>query len=216
MPALICRSTTRSCRMTYEKMVPPMTLAQYRNWAELRIAALNHALEGLPPERTRYHICWGSWNGPHMFDVPLKDIVDLVLKVDVGAYSFEAANPRHEHEWQVWKDVRLPRGQSADAGRRRAFDQHRRASRARGRAADALCRDRRARQSDGRHRLRLLAEPARRPRPPLDHVGKAANTGRRRGASVEDGLGLDSSSSRVAAFLHSQDPQRTLVLLLLQ
>ncbi|MGP0094791.1 MAG: cobalamin-independent methionine synthase II family protein [Xanthobacteraceae bacterium] len=92
----------------YEKLVPPMTLAQYRQWAELRIAALNHALKGLPAEKTRYHICWGSWNGPHMFDVPLKDIVDLVLKVNVGAYSFEAANPRHEHEWKVWKDVKLP------------------------------------------------------------------------------------------------------------
>lgn len=95
----------------YEKLVPPMTLAQYRKWAELRIAALNHALEGLPAERTRYHICWGSWNGPHLFDVPLKDIVDLVLQVKVGAYSFEAANPRHEHEWQVWKEVKLQPGQ---------------------------------------------------------------------------------------------------------
>lgn len=95
----------------YEKLVPPMTLAQYRKWAEMRIAALNHALEGLPAERTRYHICWGSWNGPHLFDVPLKDIVDLVLQVKVGAYSFEAANPRHEHEWQVWKEVKLRPGQ---------------------------------------------------------------------------------------------------------
>jgi 5-methyltetrahydropteroyltriglutamate--homocysteine methyltransferase len=94
----------------YEKMVPPMTLAQYRQWAALRIAALNHALEGLPPERTRYHICWGSWNGPHMFDVPLKAIVDLVLEVKTGALSFEAANPRHEHEWRIWKEVRLPPG----------------------------------------------------------------------------------------------------------
>ena len=65
---------------------------------------------GLPKDRTRYHICWGSWNGPHMFDVPIKDIVDLVLRVDVGAYSFEAANPRHEHEWRVWKDTTLPAG----------------------------------------------------------------------------------------------------------
>ncbi len=100
----------------YEKMVPPMTLAQYRTWAELRVAALNHALEGLPPERTRYHICWGSWNGPHMFDVPLKEIVDLVLKVNVGAYSFEAANPRHEHEWQVWKTAKLAPGKSIMPG----------------------------------------------------------------------------------------------------
>jgi 5-methyltetrahydropteroyltriglutamate--homocysteine methyltransferase len=94
----------------YEKMVPPMTLADYRNWARMRIDALNHALRGLPKDRTRYHICWGSWNGPHRFDVPIKDIVDLVLGVEVGAYSFEAANPRHEHEWKVWKDVTLPAG----------------------------------------------------------------------------------------------------------
>jgi 5-methyltetrahydropteroyltriglutamate--homocysteine methyltransferase len=94
----------------YEKMVPPATFAEYRRWAELRVAALNRALEGLPKEKTRYHICWGSWNGPHMFDVPLKDIVDIVLKVEVGGYSFEAANPRHEHEWQVWKSAKLPPG----------------------------------------------------------------------------------------------------------
>ena len=100
----------------YEKLVPPMTLGEYRKWAELRIAALNHALEGIPPERSRYHICWGSWNGPHMFDVPLKDIIDIVLKVNVGAYSFEAANPRHEHEWQIWKTVRLPPGKSLMPG----------------------------------------------------------------------------------------------------
>jgi 5-methyltetrahydropteroyltriglutamate--homocysteine methyltransferase len=100
----------------YEKMVPPMNLAQYRRWAELRIAALNHALEGLPLDKTRYHICWGSWNGPHLFDVALKDIVDLVLKVNVGAYSFEAANPRHEHEWQVWKQAKLPAGKSLVPG----------------------------------------------------------------------------------------------------
>jgi 5-methyltetrahydropteroyltriglutamate--homocysteine methyltransferase len=94
----------------YEKMVPPATFAEYRRWAELRVAALNRALEGLPRERTRYHICWGSWNGPHMFDVPLKDIVDIVLSVKTGGYSFEAANPRHAHEWQVWKTAKLPPG----------------------------------------------------------------------------------------------------------
>ena len=90
----------------HERLVPPMTLAEYRGWAELRIAALNRALAGLPPERTRYHICWGSWNGPHLFDVPMRDIVDIVLSVEAGTYAFEAANPRHEHEWQVWKSVK--------------------------------------------------------------------------------------------------------------
>jgi 5-methyltetrahydropteroyltriglutamate--homocysteine methyltransferase len=94
----------------HEKLVPPMTMAQYRQWAQLRIDALNHALEGIPTEKTRYHICWGSWSGPHMFDVPLKEIIDIMLNVNVGAYSFEAANVRHEHEWKVWKTAKLPAG----------------------------------------------------------------------------------------------------------
>ena len=94
----------------HEKMVPPMTHGQYRAWAQMRVDALNHALKGIPQERSRYHICWGSWNGPHAFDVPLKDIVDLLLQVNVGAYSVEQANPRHEHEWVVWRSVKLPPG----------------------------------------------------------------------------------------------------------
>jgi 5-methyltetrahydropteroyltriglutamate--homocysteine methyltransferase len=100
----------------HEKMVPPMSERQYRDWAQLRIDALNHALEGIPPERSRYHICWGSWNGPHAFDVPMKDIVDLMLQVNVGAYQFEAANPRHEHEWVVWQTVKLPPGKTLIPG----------------------------------------------------------------------------------------------------
>jgi len=94
----------------FERMVPPMSAADYRRWAGLRIEALNHALRGIPEARSRYHICWGSWNGPHAFDVPLKDIIDLILKVRVGHYSFEAANPRHAHEWRVWESVKLAPG----------------------------------------------------------------------------------------------------------
>jgi 5-methyltetrahydropteroyltriglutamate--homocysteine methyltransferase len=94
----------------FERMVPPMTAADYRRWAQLRIDALNHALKGIPEDRSRYHICWGSWNGPHAFDVPLKEIIDLVLQVRVGHYSFEAANPRHAHEWRVWETVKLAPG----------------------------------------------------------------------------------------------------------
>jgi len=94
----------------HERMVPPMSNAQYRRWAQMRIDALNHALRGIPEERSRYHICWGSWNGPHAFDVPLKDIIDLLLQVRTGHYSFEAANPRHAHEWRVWETVKLPPG----------------------------------------------------------------------------------------------------------
>jgi 5-methyltetrahydropteroyltriglutamate--homocysteine methyltransferase len=94
----------------HERMVPPMSNAQYLRWAQMRVDALNHALRGVPEERSRYHICWGSWNGPHAFDVPLKDIIGLLLQVRTGHYSFEAANPRHAHEWRVWETVKLAPG----------------------------------------------------------------------------------------------------------
>jgi 5-methyltetrahydropteroyltriglutamate--homocysteine methyltransferase len=100
----------------HEKMVPPMSEADYRTWAQLRIDALNHALRGIPEERSRYHICWGSWNGPHAYDVPLKQIVDLLLQVKAGHYSIEQANPRHEHEWVVWEKVKLPPGKKLIPG----------------------------------------------------------------------------------------------------
>ncbi len=83
---------------------------RYREWAELRVEALNYALEGIPPERVRYHVCFGSWHVPHVADAPLAAIVDLVLAVNAQAYSIEAANVRHEHEWRVWEQVRLPEG----------------------------------------------------------------------------------------------------------
>jgi 5-methyltetrahydropteroyltriglutamate--homocysteine methyltransferase len=89
---------------------PEMDVPEYRKFAELRVDALNHALRGLPPERVRFHMCWGSYHGPHKYDIPLRDIIDLVLKVDAEAYSIEASNPRHDHEWQVWQDVKLPEG----------------------------------------------------------------------------------------------------------
>jgi 5-methyltetrahydropteroyltriglutamate--homocysteine methyltransferase len=94
----------------YDRMVPPGTFEEYRRWLAKFVESLNHALEGIPEERVRYHVCWGSWPGPHVSDVALKDIVDLILKVRAGAYVIESANPRHEHEWQVWKNVKLPDG----------------------------------------------------------------------------------------------------------
>ena len=94
----------------FDRMVPPATMDEYRRWLEKFVESLNAALEGIPEERIRYHICWGSWPGPHVSDVALRDIVDLILKVRAGAYVIESANPRHEHEWQVWKDVKLPAG----------------------------------------------------------------------------------------------------------
>ncbi len=95
---------------TYDRMVPPASFEEYRKWVALHMEVLNDAIQGLPPERIRYHVCWGSWPGPHVSDVPLKDIVDLILSVKVGAYVIEGANPRHEHEWVVWKDVKMPDG----------------------------------------------------------------------------------------------------------
>ena len=92
----------------FDRMVPPASFEDYRRWLAKFVESLNHALEGIPEERVRYHVCWGSWPGPHVSDVPLKDIVDLILKVRAGAYVIESANPRHEHEWQVWKNVKLP------------------------------------------------------------------------------------------------------------
>jgi 5-methyltetrahydropteroyltriglutamate--homocysteine methyltransferase len=85
--------------------------AGYRKWAKFQVEAVNHALKGIPEDRVRFHICWGSWHGPHKSDVPLKDVVDLLIKVNAQAYSLEAGNVRHEHEWKVWRDVaKLPEG----------------------------------------------------------------------------------------------------------
>ncbi len=89
---------------------PELDVRAYRRFAELRIDVLNHALHGLPPERVRFHMCWGSYHGPHKYDIPLEEIVDLVLKVNAQCYSIEASNPRHEHEWRVWERVKLPEG----------------------------------------------------------------------------------------------------------
>ena len=95
---------------TYDMIVPQPSIEEYRKFAAVRIEAVNHALQGIPEDRVRYHICWGSWHGPHTHDLPLKHVIDLMLKVKAGAYSVEAANPRHEHEWKLWKEVKLPGG----------------------------------------------------------------------------------------------------------
>src|SRR5581483_10056406 len=102
--------------VTYDRMVPPASFADYRRWVEMHVEVLNEALAGIPAERVRYHVCWGSWPGPHTTDVPLKDVVDLILKVNAGAYLIEGANPRHEHEWRVWERVKLPAGKKLVPG----------------------------------------------------------------------------------------------------
>jgi 5-methyltetrahydropteroyltriglutamate--homocysteine methyltransferase len=97
--------------VTYDRMVPPGSFADYRKWLALQVDVLNEAIAGLPADRIRYHVCWGSWPGPHTSDVPLKDIVDLLLGMNVGALVIENANPRHEHEWRVWETAKLGKDQ---------------------------------------------------------------------------------------------------------
>jgi 5-methyltetrahydropteroyltriglutamate--homocysteine methyltransferase len=92
----------------WDQINPEPSVEDYQRFTMLRVEALNHAIRGLPEDRIRFHLCWGSWHGPHVTDIPMRDIVDVMLKINAGAYSFEAANVRHEHEWRVWQDVKLP------------------------------------------------------------------------------------------------------------
>ena len=94
----------------YDSMDPAPSPEEYRRFATVRIEALNHALAGLPEDRVRYHMCWGSWHGPHTTDAPLREIAPVILQIKAGAFSLEAANPRHEHEYHVWESIKLPAG----------------------------------------------------------------------------------------------------------
>jgi 5-methyltetrahydropteroyltriglutamate--homocysteine methyltransferase len=94
----------------WDQLLPEVDLKEFQKFCEMRIEATNHALADIPRDRIRYHICWGSWHGPHSTDIPIKHIQSLFLKVKAGAYLFEAANVRHEHEWTVWQDVKPPEG----------------------------------------------------------------------------------------------------------
>jgi 5-methyltetrahydropteroyltriglutamate--homocysteine methyltransferase len=96
--------------VTYDRMVPPASPADYKKWLARQVEVINLSLAGIPEDKVRYHVCWGSWPGPHASDVPLREIVELILQVRAGAYVIEGANPRHEHEWKVWGDVKLPAG----------------------------------------------------------------------------------------------------------
>ena len=94
----------------WDMINPEPTVEDYKKFTMVRVEALNHAIKGLPEDRIRFHLCWGSWHGPHTTDIPMRDIVDVMLAVKCQAYSFEAGNVRHEHEWTVWQDVKLPDG----------------------------------------------------------------------------------------------------------
>ena len=95
---------------SWDQINPEPALEDYRAYIAKRIEATNHALRGLPKERIRMHVCWGSWHGPHTTDIPFADIVDEVLKANVGTFVFEAGNVRHEHEWRIWETTKLPEG----------------------------------------------------------------------------------------------------------
>ena len=108
MPGLILQLDDPATATGWDMIDPEPDVEDYKKFTMVRIEALNHALRGLPPERIRFHLCWGSWHGPHTTDIPMRDIVDVMLAVNAQAYSFEAGNVRHEHEWKVWQDVKLP------------------------------------------------------------------------------------------------------------
>ena len=95
---------------------PNVSVQEFRKWAEKQVEVINYALAGIPANRVRYHTCYGINMGPRVHDPEIKDIIDIVLKINAGAYSFEAANPRHDHEWRVWQDVKLPEGKAIIPG----------------------------------------------------------------------------------------------------
>jgi 5-methyltetrahydropteroyltriglutamate--homocysteine methyltransferase len=94
----------------WDQINPEPSVEDYKKFTMGRVEALNYGIRGLPQERIRFHLCWGSWHGPHTTDIPMRDIVEIMLAINAQAYSFEAGNVRHEHEWKVWQDVKLPDG----------------------------------------------------------------------------------------------------------
>lgn len=107
---LILQIDDPSLAESWDQVNPEPSLEDYLKFLELRVEATNHALRGLPAERIRLHVCWGSWHGPHTTDIPFADILDPVLRINANMVSFEAGNVRHEHEWRIWEDRVLPEG----------------------------------------------------------------------------------------------------------
>ncbi|HEY2244281.1 MAG TPA: hypothetical protein VGH47_08680 [Xanthobacteraceae bacterium] len=171
--------------VTYYIIHPEASIEDCRKWAELRIAALNHALRDIPTEKIRFHTCYGINMGPRIHDMELKDIVDLILTIRAGAYSFEAANPRHEHEWKVWKNVQASGRQNPHSGSHLAFDNPRRASGAGGGPDHSLRRDRRPRQRDRRIGLRLRHFRGIKRSSSVDRLGQAQSAQRWRPDRVQ-------------------------------
>jgi 5-methyltetrahydropteroyltriglutamate--homocysteine methyltransferase len=107
---LVLQIDDPSLAESWDVINPEPSVKDYQKFSMVRVEALNHALRGLPEDRVRLHLCWGSWHGPHTTDIPMRDIVEVMLAAKCQAYSFEAGNVRHEHEWTVWEEVKLPEG----------------------------------------------------------------------------------------------------------
>jgi hypothetical protein len=163
--------------------LPDITLPEYRRYAAMRVDALNHALKGIPPEKVRLHVCWGSHHGPHHDDIPLKDIIDLIFRVNAGSFSIEASNPCHEHEWRVFEEVAGRR--HLDPRRRRPLHRFHRTSRPGGRAIGSLCEVGGTRERAGRHGLRNWHAG----RPSVGLLGKIRCDGRGRSTGNKDTVG---------------------------
>jgi 5-methyltetrahydropteroyltriglutamate--homocysteine methyltransferase len=105
---LILQLDDPSIAENWDQVNPEPSVEDYQTFSMIRVEAINHAISGMPKDRIRFHLCWGSWHGPHTTDIPMRDIVNVMLAIDCQAYSFEAGNVRHEHEWTVWEEIKLP------------------------------------------------------------------------------------------------------------
>ena len=170
-----------------------LTDDEFRNKiAERNIAALNGAIEGLPADRMRLHICWGNYEGPHSFDLPLLKIIDIAFKARIQAFSIEAANPRHDHEWEDLKTFKIPDDKILIPGVIEFDDELRRAPEARGAAHRPLRRHRRPRAGDRRRRLRLRHRGADRSDRRRQHrLGEAEGARRGRRDRKPEAVGLE-------------------------
>ena len=170
-------------------LYPGISIADYRKIIAMNVEALNHAVKDLPADRMRMHVCWGSTLGPHHGDIPIKDIVDIILKAKPQAVSFPGANPRHGHEWKVWQDVKLPDGKVIIPGvidSTSNFVEHPEL------VADRIVQYAQGRRPRERHRRRRLRlRHLRRPGPGRhqDRVDEACLARRRRAAGVQASCG---------------------------
>ena len=181
--------------VTYYIIHPEASIADCRKWAEVRVEALNHALRNIAPEKIRFHTCYGINMGPRIHDMELKDVVDIILKIRAGAYSFEAANPAPRARMESMEERQTAGGQNSDPGRNLALDGAGRACRARRRAHRPLCRCRWPRECDSRLRLRLRHLRRLQRGASFNRLGEVQGARRRRADRLEGIVGQTSLSS---------------------